>query len=133
MLHLFTSYILYNTSIVKLQVTELWTNRNKHNISERPKGINNLSRFGDLEGDTIFGKDTKDRLLTHVDRKTGILSISLVRNYDACKIYKQTTKGIKRIFGEVKSITYDNGSEFTLYEQTEEELKIIICFANQVL
>ena len=106
------------------------TSRNKHNISERPQEINNLSRFGDLEGDTIFGKDTKDRLLTHVDRKTGILSISLVRNYDACKIYKQTTKDIKRIFGEAKSITYDNGSEFTLWKQTEEELKTIIYFAN---
>lgn len=104
--------------------------RNKHNISERPQEINNLSRFGDLEGDTIFGKDIKDRLLTHVDRKTGILSVSLVRNYDACKIYKQTTKDIKRIFGEAKSITYDNGSEFTLWKQMEEELKTIIYFAN---
>jgi hypothetical protein len=49
-------------------------NQDKRNISNRPEEINNLSRLGDLEGDTIFGKDTKDRLLTHVDHKDWLSS-----------------------------------------------------------
>jgi integrase family protein len=63
-------------------------NQDKRNISKRPEEINNLSRFGDLEGDTIFGKDTKDRLLTHVDRKTGLVAISIIKSYDAREIEK---------------------------------------------
>ena len=106
------------------------TNRDKHNISERPKEIDGLKRYGDLEGDTISGRDTKDRILTHVDRKSGVLSASLVRNFDADKIAKQTTKDIENIFGKVRTITYDNGVEFSLWKETEKNLGITIYFAN---
>lgn len=106
------------------------TNRNKHNISERPQEVNNLKRYGDLEGDTIFGLDTKDRILTHVERKTGLLSASLVRSFNANKIAKQTAKDIRNVFGDVKTITYDNGVEFSLWKETEKNLGITIYFAN---
>lgn len=103
---------------------------NKRNIAERPEIINNLERIGDLEGDTIFGKDTRDRILTHVERKSGLLSASLVRRYNGQNISKQTTVDIRRVFGNAASITYDNGSEFTLWQQTEKQLGTIIYFAN---
>ena len=108
------------------------TNRDKNNIANRPEAINNLERYGDLEGDTIFGKDTKDRILTHVERKSGLLSASLVRGYNSHSIAKQTVKDTNRIFGKgnVKSITYDNGIEFSLWKQTAKELDIDIYFAN---
>ena len=85
-----------------------------------------------MEGDTIFGKDTKDRILTHVERKSGLLSASLVRGYNSHSIAKQTVKDTNRIFGKgnVKSITYDNGIEFSLWKQTAKELDIDIYFAN---
>ena len=103
---------------------------NKRSISERPEIINGLKRVGDLEGDTIFGKDTRDRILTHVERKSGLLSASLVRKYNGQNISKQTTNDVKRMFGKAASITYDNGSEFTLWQQTEKQLDTIIYFAN---
>lgn len=106
------------------------TNRDKHNISERPKGVDNLERYGDLEGDTIFGRDTKDRILTHTDRKSGLLAASLVRNFDANKIAKRATKDIKDVFGEAKTITYDNGVEFTLWKEIERNLETTVYFAN---
>lgn len=102
----------------------------KRSIAERPEIINNLERVGDLEGDTIFGKDTRDRILTHVERKSGLLSASLIRKYNGQNISKQTTADVKRIFGKATSITYDNGSEFTLWQQTEKQLDTIIYFAN---
>lgn len=106
------------------------TNRDKNNISERPKEVDNLERYGDLEGDTIFGLDTKDRILTHAERKSGMLAASLVRNFDAHKIAKQTIKDIRNVFGEAKTITYDNGAEFTLWKEIERNLKTTIYFAN---
>ena len=104
--------------------------KDKRSISERPDVINALGRFGDLEGDTVFGKDTKDRILTHVERKSGLLSASLVRGYNGQNISKQTILDTKRVFGKAASITYDNGSEFTMWRQTEKQLDTIIYFAN---
>ena len=106
------------------------TNRDKHNISERPEIIDNLGRIGDLEGDTIFGKDSKDRILTHVDRKTSVLAISLILGYNADKVAKQAIKDIRRVFGEIKSITYDNGVEFTNWKEIEKNTGSTVYFAN---
>ena len=103
---------------------------NRRNISERPDIINTLGRFGDLEGDTIFGKDTKDRILTHVERKSGLLSASLIKGYNGQNVSKQTILDTERVFDMVTSITYDNGSEFTMWQQTEKQLQTTIYFAN---
>lgn len=96
----------------------------KRSIHTRPAIIEKLIRYGDLEGDTIFGKDTKDRLLTHVDRATGLLSLSLVKGYDSYKIHRQTVADITRVFGATaRTITYDNGSEFAAWRLTEQSLQ----------
>ena len=49
---------------------------------------------------------------------------------DAGKIAKQTAKDIENIFGKVRTITYDNGVEFSLWKETEKNLGITIYFAN---
>lgn len=98
--------------------------KDKRSIHTRPAIIEQLTRYGDLEGDTIFGKDTKDRLLTHVDRVTGLLSLSLVLGYDSHKIHQQTIQDLQRVFGtNIHTITYDNGSEFAAWKHTETVLR----------
>ena len=108
------------------------TNRGKHSIHDRPEIINQLGRYGDLEGDTIFGKDTKDRLLTHVDRKSGLGSISLLIGHNSTDIVEQTKQDIKRVYGEdnVLTITYDNGVEFSAWRETEKQVQVDIYFAD---
>ncbi len=92
------------------------TNREEHSIHNRPEAIDNLERLGDLEGDTIVGKDKKDRLLTHTERITGIISISRIIAFNAYKVCRQSEKDIKRVFGsDAKSVTYDNGIEFVFW------------------
>jgi IS30 family transposase len=111
---------------------EAW-NKTKHkrSIHERPIEIEELTAYGDLEGDTIFGSDKKDRILTHVDRLTGVISLSLVLGYDSDKVHRQTVKDLKRVFGsQVRSVTYDNGSEFTAWQKTERALDLRIYFAD---
>ncbi len=102
----------------------------KKSIHDRPEVVEQLTRLGDLEGDTIVGKDKKDRLLTHVDRASGEGSISLILNYNSYKVYKQTAKDIERVFGKAQTITYDNGSEFSAWKKTETKLKTNIYFAD---
>ena len=60
--------------------------RGKHSIHGRPASIDNLESYTDLEGDTIFGLDTKDRLLTHTERKSGLGSISLAIGCNAARV-----------------------------------------------
>jgi len=42
--------------------------------TKRTENSVHIKYYGDLEGDTIFGLRTTDRILTHVDRKSGLLS-----------------------------------------------------------
>jgi IS30 family transposase len=105
--------------------------KDKRSIHDRPVIIEELTRYGDLEGDTIFGSDTKDRILSHVDRVTGMASLSLVLGYDSYLVHKQTLKDVHRVFGNnIHTITYDNGSEFSAWKNTEKDLSIDVYFAD---
>lgn len=106
------------------------TNRAKHSIHDRPGEVEELSRLGDIEGDTIVGSNQKDRILTHVCRVTGLLSMGRVLDYNANNISNQTLKDIKRVFGNIKTITYDNGSEFSAWKNTEKYTNSVIYFAD---
>lgn len=96
----------------------------RRSIDERPAEVDELARIGDLEGDTIVGKDKKDRILPHVDRLSTKVSIGLVKNFNAYKIREQSHKDIARVFGEdvVKTVTYDNGVEFSEWRELERKL-----------
>lgn len=106
------------------------TDRSKHSIHDRPPEVDLLTRLGDLEGDTIVGNNQKDRIITHVCRATGLLSMSRVLNFNANNISNQTAKDIARIFGNIKTITYDNGSEFSTWKNTEKATGATIYFAD---
>lgn len=101
------------------------TNREKHHIDDRPEEVGRLSRFGDIEGDTIVGKDKTDRILTHVERKSLLLSMSLIIGFNADGIVEHTVNDIIRIFGimTLQTITYDNGVEFVFWQLLEQKLQ----------
>lgn len=106
------------------------TDRIKHSIHDRPSEVEELSRLGDLEGDTIVSSNQEDRILTHVCRVTGLLAMGRVLNFNANTISEQTTKDIKRVFGDIKTITYDNGSEFSAWRNTEKKTHSAVYFAD---
>lgn len=104
---------------------------NRRSIDERPTVVAKLTRIGDLEGDTIVGKDQKDRLLTHNDRLSGMVSIGLVLGYNAELISKQTNLDVARVFTVgCHTITYDNGVEFSHWARTEKKLDTNVYFAH---
>lgn len=104
--------------------------RGRRSIHDRPTVVNTLSRLGDLEGDTIVGKDKKDRLLTHVDRLTGLVSISRIISYNSNNVSLHTGQDISRVFTKAKTITYDNGNEFSAWKLTEKNIMTSIYFAD---
>jgi len=59
----------YGTRIREKQREEL----KKKRITERPEIVAKRERIGDWEGDTIVGKERTIHILTHAERKTGII------------------------------------------------------------
>jgi transposase, IS30 family len=102
----------------------------KKRIDTRPDIINTRSRIGDWEGDTIVGAEKTTHILTHVDRKSGYLIADKVEMATAESVQILTINSLKKLpKTKVKSITYDNGVQFSKYEDTEQKLNISIYFA----
>lgn len=103
----------------------------KRNIAIRPDVVTARTRVGDWEGDTIVGVERKERILTHTERKSGYLLAVKTINGEAEQIRQQTEQAFKPIAkGKRTTVTYDNGSEFAEWEQTERTVKATIYFAN---
>lgn len=89
-------------------------------IEERPQVVETREDFGHWEVDTVIGSKDKSELvrLTLVERKTRFEILTLIENKSA----QAVTQGIRRLQTQLgsymnpifKSITVDNGSEFSL-------------------
>ena len=105
-------------------------------IELRPDYINNRKEFGHFEMDLVLGKQGKDKecLLTLTERKTRFEIVIKLNNKSSSEVLgainsiKEHLKGYSsEIF---KSITTDNGSEFSRYEEIEEILGTMIYFCH---
>lgn len=102
----------------------------KKRIDTRPEIVETRGRLGDFEGDTIVGKGGKERLLTHVDRRSGYLLADKLERGLAENTRRTTVKRFKRLPKTKKcTITYDNGVEFSEYELIERETKMAVYHA----
>ena len=92
-------------------------------IEERPGIVETRSEFGHWEGDLVKGKRTvtEPALLTLTERQSRFEVILKIPNYLASTCLKAVRKAIKET-GEqyFKSITFDNGSEFSMLNSLTE-------------
>lgn len=105
------------------------TIRPDHTIHERPKVIDERSRLGDWEGDTVLGGPGKGGLVTVVDRKSRYLRMSLIANKEAQTVENALCHTLRGPL-PIKSITLDNGSEFAKFRSIEHTLHTTIYFAD---
>lgn len=102
----------------------------KKRINERPVIVDKKERIGDWEGDTIVGKD-KSHILTHVDRKSGLLIADKLMRGTADSTRKKVIERFSKLpKSKRKTITYDNGSTFSCHELIERNLDLDVYFAN---
>ena len=102
----------------------------KRRIDERPAIIERRGRIGDFEGDTLMGRDKRVRIVSLVDRKSGYLIAFLLPKMNAELLSKIAGEYLKRISKRKrKSITLDNGSEFSDWERLEKKSDMTIYFA----
>ena len=110
-------------------------------IEERPFKPDDRSEFGHWEGDTIVGsrkKKNSGAVFTLVERKTRFQLTIKMKDRKANTVYK-AVKLLKRRYPELndyklsdifKSITFDNGVEFSNWKKIEKYLNAKIYFAH---
>lgn len=104
--------------------------KNRVGIEKRPEIVDQKSRFGDLEIDTVMGKNHKGALLTINDRLTGLVWIRLLEGKEAGPLAKATVEALDPIKNLLHTITADNGKEFARHQQIAEKLDLSIYFAR---
>ena len=99
-------------------------------IEHRPKIVEEKTRIGDLEIDTIIGKNHKGAILTMNDRVSSMLWMRKLESKEAdvlAKIAIQELTPLKQI---IKTITADNGKEFASHKTISKQLEVDIYFAR---
>ena len=103
---------------------------NRVDIDERPEEANNRERIGDWEADTIIGKNHQGAIVTLDDRKSKIRLAAPLLRKKACDVKDAMIKLLAPIHCYVKTITFDNGKEFTLHEKIAKALNCKAYFAK---
>ena len=81
-------------------------------ISERPEIVEQKTRIGDFEIDTIIGKGKQGAITTIVDRASAFVKISIPTSKRAKEIEEETIRLLSPHKKIIHTITSDNGSEF---------------------
>ena len=99
-------------------------------IDKRPKIVEQKKRIGDLEIDTVIGKDHKGALVTIVNRKSKFTLIKNLPSKEAEVVTQALIEMIQPIKAVTHTITSDNGKEFAYHKQVSAALDAEFYFAN---
>ncbi len=86
-----------------------------YKISNRPEYINNRSEFGHLEGDLTFFKGSKNGSISVLVERLSRKSFLIKNNNKTSKNVMMKIAAKTKDISAVKSITFDNGGEFTQF------------------
>ncbi len=104
--------------------------RNRISIEERPSVVDDKSRIGDWEIDTMIGKGHSGALVTIVERVTKFTVSAQVNSKSATDVTEATIALLKPLKDIVYTITADNGKEFAYHEEISEALSADVYFAH---
>lgn len=103
----------------------------KKNIKERPETVAAREEIGHWEGDTVVGKNNDGYIVTLLERATQLYLTAWMPDKRA----ETCVKTIVEAFGDIpneyiKTITFDNGSEFAYFKSIEELFECDVYFAD---
>lgn len=104
--------------------------KNRIDIDKRPAIVDEKTRFGDLEIDTIIGKNHKGAILTINDRVTSLVWMSILDGKDAEPVCNKAIEILSPFKELLHTITADNGKEFALHQKISKETGVDIYFAK---
>lgn len=103
---------------------------NRVDIEQRPNIVEQKERFGDLEIDTIIGKNHKGAILTINDRATSRVWIRKLSGKEAAPLAKKTVSALRKVKHLIHTITADNGKEFAKHEEIAQKLELNFYFCK---
>jgi len=103
---------------------------NQVSIDERPAVVDERSREGDWEVDTIIGKNHKQAIVSMNERVHRLIYLYKVETKDAESVAEAITRTLKQKGLPVLTITADNGREFGNHETIAKELNTDFYFAH---
>ena len=100
-------------------------------IDQRPAIVETRERFGDWEGDTLEGAKGKGALATHVERRSRYLIAAKLVDKKAATMNTQSISSFLKLpKSRRKTLTVDNGKEFSQFKELEKETGLSVYFAD---
>ena len=104
---------------------------NRVSIDARPAQVGALERYGDWEGDTVLGRNQDGAILTLVERKSLLLLAAPLASKNAQDTAKAAIAALAPMPPDwLRTITFDNGSEFAAHQRITEAFGVDIYFAH---
>ena len=91
-------------------------------ISQREQIVDDKTRVGDWEIDTIVGANQKGAITTVVERSTSLVRISIPTTKKAIDIENETIRIMAPLKDKIYTITSDNGLEFANHKNIANNL-----------
>jgi len=104
--------------------------RNRVSIEERPGIVDDRTRLGDWELDTIIGKGRRQVLVSLTERTSRLALIAKVSNKEAEGVTHAILKLLAPLSEQVYTLTADNGKEFAQHEAIAKALNADFYFAH---
>jgi IS30 family transposase len=104
--------------------------KNRVGIDERPESVDQKMAAGDWEIDTVIGRKHSGALVTIVERVTQFTLTTRVKSKRAKEVTAATIRLLAPYIALVRTITSDNGKEFSYHEQIAAALGCDFFFAN---
>ena len=102
----------------------------RQRIDQRPAIVDERSRIGDWEGDTIIGASQKQALVTWVERRSGFLLMAKVERKTSAAVCQASTRLLNPFRQHVHTLTTDNGTEFAQHSTLSKTLGAESYFAD---
>jgi IS30 family transposase len=100
-------------------------------IEERPSVVNERGRIGDWEGDSVESKDHKPGINTLVERKTGYVFITKLKNKTSAVTVEAVTLRMKVLPKKARhTLTVDNGPENSDHQSIRKQTNLEVFSAH---
>lgn len=105
--------------------------KEKKSIHERPEEAEKKEEIGHWEGDTVVGKNNDGYTVTLLERVTQLYLTAWMPNKEAGTCVRAIIEAFGDIPNEkIKTITFDNGTEFANFTEIEELFECDVFFAD---
>lgn len=104
---------------------------NRRSIAERPAHVEDRKELGHWEGDTLVGKKQDGFAVTLVERSSRLVVANKTQTKAAREVQQAVIQALENYpTSWVKTITFDNGTEFSNHPAMARELGVSIYFAD---